>query len=87
MMETLSKIHGSYAIIQSGFQEIFCEPAKKWKPKRLVDLKNFKNPLHENSNNFRWPTEEIIESLNLQEPLELKAVRTKGSGDSALTAI
>ena len=89
MTETISEIQGNYAIIESGFQKIFSEPAqKKWNPKRLVDLKNFKDKLTESSYNFRWPTEDIIESLNLEEPLELKAVRTKGGGNNCtITAI
>ena len=70
------------------FHHSAAQPSQKLlKIETLKDLNNFGNPLAAADINFRWPTKEDLTRLNINEPLILKEVRTKGVQGDDLTAI
>ena len=54
---------------------------------KLKDLLNFGDPLTEHEANFRWPTRDKLKKLNLNGPLKLEEIRTKGVNGNFMTAI
>ena len=72
MSDQMSKIINR----QFGFEDI-----------QLKDIPNFGTSIHANQYNFRWPTTEDLEKLELDEPLKLKEIRTKGPQNNYMTAI
>ena len=73
-------------------QGLFCKPIHQKRPQSIV--KNleyhqlgYAGTLKEDEYSFGWPTLDIIDKLNLTEPLRLCAVRTKGVPRNEMGAI
>ena len=74
--------------IESSMSDIFNAPkAINLKNIELNDIPNLGSLQDKKDLNLRWPTQEEFQSMLLTQPLELKAVRTKGMRKGALFAI
>ena len=74
----------------SDFSEFFNPPSYSLKTESLRDLHHFGKQALDSANaevTFRWPTSEDLKQLELNEPLKLQAIRTKGALDNPLSAI
>ena len=87
-LRQIEQIQANFAKQQLRISAFLSEPV------RLVKIKSYnhlaiKTPYSaiKNGQSFCWPTLEQLESLKLREPMQLKAVRTKGLKGSLLSGI